>query len=201
LNKLALLFLASTLALVGCKPTADKRAPAPSAATPDRIQVLAKHLPAAGQPDLDADPVVVRFDKFAVTRASFDPKNLEGGTATIELDLTSIKSGDTERDDDLKSAKFFDAGKLSTITIDVANVKKLADAKYTAAATVACHGVTKVYPVTFEVLATTADSVTIDGKKAFSRLDFAVGVDPAKDPSERVDTALILEWTLTLRRT
>jgi polyisoprenoid-binding protein YceI len=193
--------LSTTLALVACKTAAHEPAPAPAATTPDRIQVLAKHLPAAGQADLDADPVVVRFDRFAVTKAHFDPKNLDGGSATIELDLTSLESGDTERDDDLKSVKFLDAAKLSTITIDVANVKKQAGAKYTADATVACHGVTKVYPVTFEVLATTANSVTIEGKKAFSRLDFAVGVDPAKDPTERVDTALILEWTLTLKRT
>ena len=191
------LLLFSTLALCSCKNAAAPPAPV-VAASPDRIDVLAKHLPTAGQADMDADPVVVRFEKFAVTKAHFDPKNLEGGTATVELDLTSIKSGDTERDDDLKSAKFLDAARLATITIDVANVKKQ-DAKYTADATVACHGVTKLYPIAFTVTATTADSVTIEGKKAFSRLDFAVGVDPAKDPTERVDTALILEWTLTIK--
>ena len=196
--KTSSLWLLSILVVVSCKRTAAPPAPAP-AVTTDRIQVLAKHLPAAGQADLDADPVVVRFEKFAVTKAHFDPKNLEGGTATIELDLTSLRSGDTERDDDLKSVKFLDVAKLATITIDVANVKKQ-DAKYTADATVACQGVTKLYPITFAVTATTANSVTIEGKKAFSRLDFAVGVDPAKDPTERVDTALIMEWTLTLEK-
>ncbi|HEY6036710.1 MAG TPA: YceI family protein [Kofleriaceae bacterium] len=188
----ALLCLSTILALAGCRSTADKPAPAT-----DRIVVLAKHLPVAGQPDLDADPVVVRFEKFTVTKAHFDPKNLEGGTATLELDLTSLKSGDTERDDDLKSAKFLDVAKLATITIDVAKVEKQGD-RYSAVATVSCHGVTKTYPITFAVTATTADSVTIEGAKAFSRLDFAVGVDPAKDPTERVDPALIMEWTLTL---
>jgi polyisoprenoid-binding protein YceI len=197
-NKRALLCVSTMLAVVGCKTTADAPAPATVAST-DRIEVLAKHLPTAGQADMDADPVVVRFEKFAITKAHFDPKNLEGGTATIVLDLTSLESGDTERDDDLKSAKFLDIAKLSTITIDVANVRKQADAKYTAEATVTCHGMTKVYPIKFAATATTANSVTIEGKKAFSRLDFAVGVDPAKDPTERVDTALILEWTLTLR--
>ena len=196
--KILTLLFALTLALAGCKTAADQPAPSP-AATTDHITVLAKHLPAAGQPDLDADPVVVRLEKFTVTKASFDPKNLEGGTATIELDLTSMKSGDTERDDDLKSPKFFDVAKFATVTIEVANVTKQAD-KYVAAATVTCHGVTKIYPVAFAVLATTADSVTIEGRKAFSRLDFAVGVDPAKDPSERVDTALILEWVLTFKK-
>jgi len=196
-KRFALLCLSTMLALACCKSTADKPAPA-AASTTDRIVVLAKHLPIAGQPDLDADPVVVRFKKFAVTKAHFDPKNLEGGTATIELDLTSLESGDTERDDDLKSAKFLDIAKLATITIDVAKVEKQG-ARYAAIATVSCHGVTKTYPITFAVTATTDRSVTIEGAKAFSRLDFGVGVDPAKDPTERVDPALIIEWTLTLQ--
>ncbi|MEO8705067.1 MAG: YceI family protein [Kofleriaceae bacterium] len=218
MTTLALLCLSTTLALASCKNTADQPAPgspgsavptteqptlepAQPTAQPDRVEVLARHLPIAGKADLDSDPVIVHFDKFAITRASFDPKNLEGGTATIELDPTKIKTGDAERDTDLKSPDFFDVGKFATITIDVANVKKLADAKYTADATVACHGMTKTYAVTFEVLATTADRVRIKGEYAFSRLDFAIGVDPAKDPTERVDTALTIQWTLTLKKT
>ena len=214
MTTLALLCLSTTLALVGCKsadrpppgsaaPTIEQPTPRPAtpAAQPDRVEVLARHRPVAGKADLDSDPVIVHFDKFAITKASFDPKNLEGGTATIELDPTSIKTGDQERDSDLKSPEFFDVAKFATVTIDVVNVKKQADTKYTADATVACHGVTKTYAVTFEVLATTADTVRIKGEHAFSRLDFAIGVDPAKDPTERVDTALTIQWTLTLKKT
>jgi len=215
LTTLALLCLSTTLALVGCKHDADRpapgsaappteqstRTPAPPAAQPDRVEVLARHRPIAGKADLDSDPVVVRFDRIVLTRASFDPKNLERGTATFELDPTSIKTGDEERDTDLKSPEFFDVARFPTISIDVANVKKQADASYTADATVACHGVTKTYTVTFAVLATTADTVRITGEHAFSRLDFAIGVDPATDPTERVDTALAIRWTLTLKKT
>jgi len=200
LNTLVLLCLSTTLVLVGCKKTSDQPAPGSGAPT-DRIEVLARHRPIAGKADLDSDPVVVHFDKFAVTKASFDPKNLEGGTASIELDVASIKTGNDERDGDLKSPEFFDVANFATVTIDVANVKKQADTRYTADATVACHGVTKTYPVAFEVLATTADTVRIKGEHAFSRLDFAIGVDPAKDPTERVDTALTIQWTLTLKKT
>jgi len=80
-------------------------------------------------------------------------------------------------------------------------VKKQSATRYTADAAVASHGLTKTYPVTFDVLATTADTVRIKGEQAFSRLDFAIGVDPAKDPTERVDTALTIQWTLTLKKT
>ena len=215
MKTLALLCLSTTLALVGCKNHADRPPPgsaaptterptlkpAPPTGQPDRVEVLARHQPIAGKADLDSDPVVVRFAKFAITKASFDPKNLEGGTATIELDPTKLKTGDEERDADLKSPEFFDVAKFATVTIDVANVKKQADTKYSADATVACHGVTKTYAVTFEVLATTADTVRIKGEHAFSRLDFAIGVDPSTDPTERVDTALTIQWTLTLKQT
>lgn len=197
MQTLALCLLSTMLALVGCNKTSDKPGRGSAAAT-DHVEVLARHLPAAGKEDLASDPVVVRFEKFAVTKAHFDPRHLEGGTATIELDLTSIKTGSEERDDDLKSPDYFDVAKFATVTIDVANVKKQADARYTADATVSCHGVTKTYPVTFDVLATTADTLRIKGEHAFSRLDFAIGIDPATDPTERIDTALIIQWELTL---
>jgi polyisoprenoid-binding protein YceI len=205
LKTIALLFLSTMFALTGCKQTADnadRGSAAPTlSADGDRVEVLARHLPAAGSADLASDPVVVHFARFAVTKARFDPSHLEGGTATIELDPTSIKTGSEERDNDLKSDEFFDVAKFATVTIDVANVKKQTGARYTADATVACHGVTKTYAVTFEVLATAADAVRIKGEQAFSRLDFAIGVDPAKDPSERVDTALIIQWVLTIKKT
>jgi polyisoprenoid-binding protein YceI len=55
--------------------------------------------------------VSVWFDKFRVAKASFDPQTIEGGTATIELDLASLRSGSSERDDDLKSPTYIDVGK------------------------------------------------------------------------------------------
>ncbi|HEY4240430.1 MAG TPA: YceI family protein [Kofleriaceae bacterium] len=190
-----------TLALTGCKTRADEpppaAAPARTAADADRIEVLARHRPIAGKEDLDSDPVVVHFDRFAVTKAHFDPQHLEGGTATLTLDFTSIKTGSDERDKDLQSPDYIDVAKFATATIDVANVKQ-AGAKYTADAAVAFRGITKTYPITFEVLATTADSVRIKGEHGFSRLDFAVGIDPATDPTERIDTPLVIQWTLTL---
>jgi polyisoprenoid-binding protein YceI len=208
LKTFTLLVVSTALVLAGCKkqpdtPAAGSAAPKGSAAAPaaDHIEVLARHRPIAGKEDLDSDPVVIRFDRFAVTKASFDPRHLEGGTATIELDLTSIKSGSEERDSDLQSPAFLDAASFATATVDVANVKTHTDTTYTADATVACRGIAKTYPLTFEVLATTADSVRIKGELAFSRLDFAIGVDPAKDPTERVDTPLTIRWLLTVKKT
>ncbi len=206
MKTLVLLFLSTTLALTGCKQTTASQ-PDPGSAAPttapattpaDRVEVLARHNKRAGADDLETDPVVVRFDRFAVTKARFDPKNLEGGTATIELDLASLKTGSEERDSDLKLPEYLDVARFATATIDVANVKKQSDTRYTADATVAVHGVTKTYPVTFDVLATTAGTVRIKGEHAFSRLDFSVGTDPDKDLEQRIDTGLTIQLTLTI---
>lgn len=197
--------------LVACNKKADPPAQGSAVATEtekvkppagdaDRVDILSRHRDIATKEDLAMDPVVIHFHKFAVKKASFDPKNLEGGTATIELDPSSIDSASEERDTDLKSDAYLDIAKFAMVTVDVTNVKKQGDGTYTADAAVACHGITKTYPVKFSVLATTADSVRIKGEHAFSRLDFKIGVDPANDPTERIDPQLIIQWVLTLKR-
>jgi polyisoprenoid-binding protein YceI len=210
--KTVVLLVFSTAIAAACGKQADRSDPGParppsavagsaSTAEPDRVEVLARHRPVASEEDLASDPVVVHFDRFAVTKARFDPDHLEGGTATIELDMTSIKTGSRERDHDLQSPDYIDVGRFATATVDVTNVKQRSATTYTADAAVAFRGVTRTYPVSFRVLSTTGRSVRIKGEQTFSRLDFGVGIDPANDPSERIDTSLVIQWVLTLSPT
>lgn len=181
---------------------AEAKAPTPApamtpAASTDSIVVLAKH--AEPKPD---DPVSVKFEKFKVTKASFDPKKIEGGKATIEIDATSLKSGADKRDGHLQTPDFLDTAKNPTITVELDKVKKAKEDKhFNAEATVKFRGVTKKYPVSFEVTGTTADSITIKGSHDFSRLDFKVGKD-SKDPKEApVAPGLTIKLELTLKKT
>src|SRR5580698_1139015 len=137
------------LAFACTKPSSPAKA-----GEPDHIVVLAHH-----KPPKPTDPVDVQFDKFRVVKASFDPKTIEGGTATIEIDLASLHSGSGERDDDLRSANFIDVGTFATVTIDVANVKHKADKTFTADAAVTLRGATKTYPVTFDVIEQADDHI------------------------------------------
>src|SRR4051812_29936790 len=123
---------------------------------PDSIVVLARHTQA--KPD---DPVKVQFTSFKVTKATFDPKKIEGGKATIEIDATSLKTGADKRDAHLKTPDFLDTTKFPKITVDVDKVKKKADKTFTAEATVKFHDVTRTYPVTFDVVGQTAESIRI----------------------------------------
>ena len=162
----------------------------------DSIVVLAKHTQT--KPD---DPVKVQFTSFKVTKATFDPKKVEGGKATIEIDATSLKTGADKRDAHLNTPDFLDTKKFPKITVDVDKVKKAGDKKFTAEATVKFRDVTKKYPVTFEVTDTTADSIHVKSEINFSRLDFKIGKD-SKDPKEApAQPEVVMQVSLTLKKT
>ena len=163
---------------------------------PDSIVVLAKHTQA--KPD---DPVKVQFTQFKVTKATFDPKKIEGGKATIEIDATSLKTGADKRDAHLKTPDFLDTTKFPKITVDVDKVKKKADKTFTAEATVKFRDVTKSYPVTFDVVGQTADSIRIKSEVKFSRLDFKVGAESTDPKVAPAQPELVMVVALTLKKT
>jgi polyisoprenoid-binding protein YceI len=182
------------------EPAGSAAAQAGSATPPavdpnaDHIVVLANHK----EPKPD-DPVKVRFERFKVVKASFDPAKIEGGTATIEVDLASLSSASPKRDAHLRDG-YFEIGKFATATIDVGNVKKKADKTFTADAKVSLHGVDKTIPVTFEVVEAKDDWIRIKAEQDIKRLDFKVGVDP-KDENESVGPDQKVQVQLTLKKT
>jgi polyisoprenoid-binding protein YceI len=209
-NVVTLVCLATLVAAVACKKQEDtpperatkpagSAAPSGSAAPAsgaDHVTVLGHH-----KNPKPTDPVHVDFDKFRVTKADFDAKKIEGGTATIELDLSSFHTNSGARDNHLKSPSYLDVAKFATATIGVDNVKHQAGSTYTADANVTAHGVTKKYPVTFDVIATQGDSVTIKAEHTFPRLDFGIGTDPAQNGEEQVGTELTIQVVLTVKKT
>ncbi|CAN5267690.1 hypothetical protein BH11MYX1_BH11MYX1_12210 [soil metagenome] len=210
--------LALALAITGCKKPEDKpapeRAPAGSAVAPgsaaaptpapapmpdpnaDHITVLAKHKVAK-----PIDPVHINFETFKVVKADFDPNKIEGGKATIEIDLSSFHTDSDKRDGHVKSPAYLDIGKFATATVDIDNVKLKSGTTYTADAKVAAHGMTKTFPVTFDVLETKDDHIKIKASQDFTRLDFGIGTDPATDGEQQVASELTLEMVLTLKHT
>ena len=155
----------------------------------DYLKVIGDHVNAT------KGKVEVTFAKWSVIKASFDPANLEGGTAELSIDPTSLSSGIPDRDAHLKSTDFLDVAKFTTVTVKVDNVKKSGEKTYTADATLNLHGVERKLPITFDVVGSTADSVTVKTSVPFSRLDFAIaGVQ------DKVKPELTLEAVLTLKK-
>ena len=195
----------SGAAMAGSGDTAGSAAMAGSAAgsaaaatptedTSDWVAVYATHV--EKQP---TDPVEVKFDKVKVVKANFDPKKIEGGTAQLEVDLTSLKSGDPKRDGHLGTPDYLDSAKFGTATIDISNVKKKDDKTYTADAKVKAHGVEKKLPVTFEVVEQKDDWVRVKGEAPIKRLDFKVGKKPG--PDKKKDDGVADEMTVKLQVT
>ncbi len=187
--------MGSDMAGSGSAAMGSGSAAMPDPATSDSVEVYAEH-----KKKKDTDPVIVHFDKFKVTKASFDPAKIEGGTATLEVDLTSLKTGSDQRDGHLKSESYLNVGKFATLTIDVSNVKKKADKTYTADANVKVAGMEKKYPVTFDVVDAKDDWIKIKGEHKFPRADFKVG-KPISDKDETVAGDLTFKLALTLKKT
>jgi polyisoprenoid-binding protein YceI len=176
-------------------PTPDPAAAKPAEENADWIKVHATHFTKN-----ENDPVEVKFETFKVTKATFDPQKIEGGTATIEIDLASLKSGDDKRDGHLKTADYIDVSKFATAVVEIDNVKKKDDQTYTADANVKFHGVDKKYPVTFEVVEAKDDWIRVKGEHKFPRLDFKVGKEKT-GPDESVAQDLTVKMQLTLKKT
>jgi polyisoprenoid-binding protein YceI len=169
-----------------------KEAPPPATDGADFLKV------SADNSDPTKPSVDVAFASWKVVAASFDPANLEGGTAEIEVDPASLSSGIPKRDAHLKNPDYLDVSVFPKATVKVANVKKTGDKTYTADATMNIHGIEKTWSLPFEVVTSTSDSVHVKFSQPFSRLDFKIGKPEAEDSSKEQVT---LHGLLTIKKT
>lgn len=157
---------------------------------------IADHVTVSAQPgDPAKPPVAVRFEKWTVKKATFDPSNLEGGTAEIELEVASVSTGITALDQHLNTPDFFDNAKFPTITIKIANVKRSGPDRYTADAAVTAHGTERMLSLSFNAFEPTATSIRISLSHRFSRRDFGIG--PPQLDMVKADVTLDAVLTLT----
>ena len=214
MKKLQLLALVASmsLAVVGCKKKEPEATPAPAApaAKAPAAAPAPAPAPAAAPADPKADyftvtanhtdpakgPVDVQFKGIKVVKADFDPAKIEGGTAELAIDVTSLDSGIPDRNKHLQTPDFLDAAKFGTIDIKIDNVKKgTADKTFTADASVNAHGVDKKLPVTFTVVDQTADSIRIQATQPLKLADFGIG-----DAGGKVTPDLTVKLQVTLKK-
>jgi polyisoprenoid-binding protein YceI len=82
----------------------------------------------------------------------FDPSNPASAHIDAVIDVTTINTGEAQRDTHLKSPDFFDVAKYPTIVFKSKKVTRVAGTKYKALGDLTIHGVTK--EVTLDVEAT-----------------------------------------------
>ena len=221
MKSLLIVMTALTLAVSGCSKEESKKEPAPTAET-DKTGATRGTPPDQAEPEPDTaadvdpdadyirvlaghfvpkktDPVVVSVTRFSVVKADFDPAKVEGGTATIELDATSLESGSAKRDKHLRSDDYLDVEKFAKVTVVIDNVKKTGDNAYSADATVKVRDSEKKFPVTFTVLETLPDGIRIRGEHEFSRHELAIGHPEGEEDSVAKD--LTIQMQLTIKKT
>ncbi len=78
-----------------------------------------------------------------------DPTNPHLSAVEATVDVSTLSTGDAQRDGHLKSADFFEIEKYPTMTFKSTSVKRNGDGDYAVTGDLTLHGVTK--PVTFAV--------------------------------------------------
>jgi len=212
MKKLTTLVIALGLAVAGCKKSEPASGSASASASGAASASGKTQEPPPPQPESTTDYLKVSADNtdptqpsvdvvfagWKVVKAAFDPANLEGGTAELEVDIASLSSGIPKRDNHLRTPDYLDVTTFPKATVKVANVKKTGDQSYTADATMNIHGIEKTWSLPFEVVSSTADAVQVKFSQPFSRLDFNIGKPEAEDSSK---VQVVLQGLLTIKKT
>ena len=114
-----------------------------------------------------------RFARFTAAIA-YDESDLAKSRFDVKVDIASVQTESSERDDTLKSEDFFDAPKYPQAHFVTESFAKGADGAVEAKGTLTIRTVSK--PVTLKVkFAATGDGATLDVDTTLNRLDFGLG--------------------------
>jgi polyisoprenoid-binding protein YceI len=119
-----------------------------------------------------------RFSTFSgVIITTEDPL---GSSVTAEIDMASIDTGDSERDDDLRSRAYFDAATHPTVTYRSTGLRS-DGARLIVDGELTLHGVTRPVPLSVEIggIGSNGKGGTVAGLSAtaeINRRDFGIDV-------------------------
>lgn len=80
---------------------------------------------------------------------TLDESDPSGSQVKATIDVSTLSTGDEQRDAHLKSADFFDVAQIPQMTFESTTVKRTGEGEYQVTGNLSMHGVTK--PVTFAV--------------------------------------------------
>ena len=118
--------------------------------------------------------------------------DLSDAQITLSADVSSINTGNEQRNNHLKSADFFNAAQFGTLTFKSTSFTKTADKTYALTGDLTMHGVTKpvTLKVTFNGTTVGMNKKTVAGFKitgVIKRMDFGIGTSmPASALSDEV---------------
>lgn len=138
------------------------------------------------------------FKKLSTT-LEFAADNLAASKLDVLVDMTSLDTGDKERDDTLRGADLFDVAKYPQARFTSAQIVKTASG-YDAVGKLTLHGVSRDIHVPF-TLRTVAEQGKpagyLTGQTTIKRLDFGVGQGDWKS-TEWVSDAVTISYSVRL---
>ena len=120
-----------------------------------------------------------RFDDVAGTIVA-DAAHPEQSSVQVTIQSASINTNVKMRDDDLRSANYFDAAKYPQITFQSTKVEKAKDGGFIADGNLTIHGVTKTVALPFHVSGPIKDPFGgtrfgLETEVHLNRIDYGVG--------------------------
>ena len=105
---------------------------------------------------------------------TFDPEDLAASKVAVIVDIATATTGDAQRDANLPTPNWFDAGTHPKAIFQSAAFKKNGDDTYEAAGDLTLRGITKPATLVFK-LTIDGDAATMTGTAKLNRHDFEIG--------------------------
>ncbi|HTW18715.1 MAG TPA: YceI family protein [Mycobacteriales bacterium] len=135
-----------------------------------------------------------------------DEENVANSSARIEIDATSIDTANSQRDDHIRGADFFEVEKYPTITFVSTAAEQTDDDTYVLTGDLTIRGISKPVAVTFEKTGAAVDPwgnfrVGFEGAGTINRTDWGVSFNaPIGTGGLLVSEKIKLEFDLALVR-
>ncbi len=113
------------------------------------------------------------FHKWRIVEAIVDEANPSASRIVLEIDLKSIDTGNTKRDNHLRDPDFFDVEKYPTASVVIDNVRYEGGDVFDADVALDLHGKQKTMPIRFRI--EDREERKITAAFTLNRMDFEVG--------------------------
>lgn len=108
----------------------------------------------------------------------FDPDELDKSSANIKIDITSIETGASDRDDQAKSADWFDVAQFPLAVFSAESFEKTGENQYLAHGSLTIRGIAVPVALPFELKITEdgeGNRADMEAVTTLRRLDFGIG--------------------------
>jgi polyisoprenoid-binding protein YceI len=136
------------------------------------------------------------FERFTAD-IRFDPQDLAGSRFDVKVDMASVNSKDSERDDTVKSDELFAVKQFPTAHYVTERFTAKGSNKFTGSGKLTLRNVTREVPIEF-TFEKKDGSAWLKGSAQLKRLDFGVGQGDWKD-TETVANEVKVNFVLLLK--